>query len=151
LATLTNEPILPTSKDYWEPSAAEIALLAAESSDVRRGYLERQMLNTQAMIQTQNNADIKTRNENKKKQRDEIILRSGDARKSTINTIIGITLADRSVDLCQRVLKWKGAIPTDPTDPLANLIADNMEEAYKEAWLFVFEQQWQHTYKWMQL
>jgi hypothetical protein len=34
LATLTNEPILPISKDYWVPTAAEIALLAAETNEV---------------------------------------------------------------------------------------------------------------------
>jgi hypothetical protein len=140
LAALTNEPILPISKDYWVPSATEIALLAAESSDVRRGYLERQLFSTWATIQAQNNADIKTRNENKKKQRDEIISHGGDARKTTINTIIGTTLADMSVDSRQRVLKWKRAIPTDPADPFAKLTADNMEEAYeKQDWLFVFE------------
>jgi hypothetical protein len=51
-----------------------------------------------------------------------------------------MTLADMSVDSRQRVLKWKRAIPTDPTDPLAHLIADNMEDAYeKQDWLFVFE------------
>ena len=98
LASLTNEPVLPISKDYWVPSATEIALLAAEPSDVRRGYLERQLSSTWATIQAQNNADIKTRNENKKKKRDEIISRGGDARKTTINTIIGTTLADMSVD-----------------------------------------------------
>jgi hypothetical protein len=34
LATLMNEPILLISKDYWVPSAAEIALLAAEANEV---------------------------------------------------------------------------------------------------------------------
>jgi hypothetical protein len=92
------------------------------------------------MIQAWDNADITTRNENQKKKRDEIISRSGDARKTTINTIIGMRLADMSVDSHQRVLKWKRAIPTDPTDPLAHLIADNLEDAYeKQDWLFVFE------------
>jgi hypothetical protein len=33
-AALINEPILLISKDYWVSSAADIALLAAESSDV---------------------------------------------------------------------------------------------------------------------
>jgi hypothetical protein len=51
LATLTNEPILPISKDYWVPTAAEIALLAAETNEVRRGYLERQMFSAWATIQ----------------------------------------------------------------------------------------------------
>jgi hypothetical protein len=46
---------------------------------------------------------------------------TGDTRKTTNNTIIGVTLADMSVDSRQRVLKWKRAIPTDPTDPLLHL------------------------------
>jgi hypothetical protein len=50
------------------PTAAEIALLAAEPNEVRRGYLERQMFSVWAMIQARENADIKTRNENRKKQ-----------------------------------------------------------------------------------
>jgi hypothetical protein len=110
------------------------------------------MFNTWVTIQAQINADIKTCNEIKKKQRDEIISHSGDARKTTINTIIGTTLADMSIDLLQRVLKWKRAIPTDPTDPLANLIANNMEEVYKnKIGCLSSKQQWQPTYNWMQL
>ncbi len=41
LAALQNEPLLPISKDYWVPTAAEIALLAAETDKVRRGYMEK--------------------------------------------------------------------------------------------------------------
>ena len=83
---------------------------------------------------------IKTRNENKKKQRDEIMLHGGDAQKTMISTIIGRALADMSIDLRQRIITWKRVHQTDPTDPLKGLIADNMEEAYdKQDWLFVFE------------
>ena len=86
------------------------------------------------------NAEIKTRNKNKKKQRNEIISRGGDARKTMISTIIGSALADMSTDSRQKVLVWKRTTLTDPTDSLTGLNADDMEEAYAlQDWLFVFE------------
>lgn len=42
-----------------------------------------------------------------------------------------MTHVDMSVDSGQRVLKWKRAIRTDTGEPFAQLIADNMEEAYE--------------------
>ena len=149
LAVLHNKPLLPISKDYWIPSSIELNMLTSEANDIRRGYLERGMFSQWATSQAQVNADVKTRNENKKKQRDEIISRGGDARKTMISTIIGRALADMSIDSMQRIITWKRAHPIDPTDPSKGLIADSMEEAYdKQDWLFVFKQ-WQHIYKWM--
>ena len=140
LTLLQNEPLLPISKDYWIPEVSQIALLTAEADETRRGYLERRMFGQWATTQATINADIKTRNENKKKQRDEIISRGGEARKTTISTIIGSALADMSIDSRQKVITWKRASPTDPADPQKGLIADDMEEAYeKQDWLFVFE------------
>ena len=140
LSLLQNEPLLPIQKDYWIPTVAEIALLTAEPDETRRSYLERRLFGQWATTQATINADIKTRNENKKKQRDEIISRGGEARKTMISTIIGSTLADMSIDSRQKVIAWKRANPTDPADPQKGLIADDMEEAYeKQDWLFVFE------------
>jgi hypothetical protein len=98
LSLLQNEPLLPIQKDYWIPTVAEIALLTAEPDETRRSYLERRLFGQWATTQATINADIKTRNENKKKQRDEIISRGGEARKTMISTIIGSTLADMSID-----------------------------------------------------
>ncbi len=78
---MQNEPLLPISKDYWVPTAAEIALLAAKTNYIHRSYMEKRMFGAWATTQATINADIKTRNENKKKQRDEIISRGGDTRK----------------------------------------------------------------------
>jgi hypothetical protein len=98
------------------------------------------MFGAWATTQATVNADIKTRNENKKKQRDEIISCGGDACKTNISTIMGSALADMSIDSRQRVLSWKYVIPTDPSDPQAGLVANNIEQAYeKQDWLFVFE------------
>ena len=98
------------------------------------------MFSQWATNQAQLNADIKTRNENKKKQRDEIISRGGDARKTMISRRIGRALSDMSLDSRQRIITWKRVHQIDPTDPLKGLIADNMEEAYdKQDWLFVFK------------
>ena len=57
-----------------------------------------------------------------------------------ICTIIGSALADMSTNSHQRVLLWKHTTLTDPMDPLARLIADDMEAAYGlQDWLFLFE------------
>ena len=45
-----------------------------------------------------------------------------------------------STDSRQRVLSWKRTTPTDLTDSLSGLIAEDMEAAYGlQDWLFVFE------------
>ena len=75
LASLQNKPLLPISKDYWIPTTTEIAMLAAEADEVVRGYLEHCLFGEWAMTQATVNEEIKTRNENKKKQCNEIISR----------------------------------------------------------------------------
>ncbi len=59
----------------------------AEKDELKRKYLERYFFGMMAMSQAMINAAVKTQNENKKKQRDEIISKDGDARKTMISTI----------------------------------------------------------------
>jgi hypothetical protein len=49
------------------------------------------------------NAEIKAKNDNLKKVRDEIIVRGGEARKTMIRKV----LADMTEDFRQRVLQWE--------------------------------------------
>jgi hypothetical protein len=102
LAMLQNEPILPISKDYWILTGDEIAMLAAEANDICRGYLERGMFSQLATNQANVNVDIKTWNENKKKQQEEIISHGGEAWKTIISTILGSALVDMSTDSHQK-------------------------------------------------
>lgn len=141
LPDVENRPLLLVSKDYRVPTSEEIALLVAEKDELKRKYLERYFFGMMAMSQAMINAAVKTQNENKKKQRDEIISKDGDARKTMISTIFGTVLTDMSIDSRQHVISWKRATPTDPlTNPKAALTADDIEEAYnKQDWLFVFE------------
>ena len=73
------------------------------------------------MTQVAVKPEIKTRNENKKKKCNKIILRGGDACKMMIITIIGSALADMSTYSHQKVMSWKRTTRTDLTDPLAGL------------------------------
>jgi hypothetical protein len=85
------------------------------------------------------NAEIKTKNDNLKKMRDEIIARGGEARKTMIS-IMRKVLADMTEDSRQRILQWKRTEKKYPNDPQSPLTADYMEQAYElQDWLLVFE------------
>jgi len=140
LKVLQYEPEIPITKDYWTPDADEVALLTKEADATARGYLEKSMFASWARKQLILNAEIKTKNDNLKKMRDEIIARGGEARKTMISTIIGKVLADMTEDSRQRILQWKRTEKKDPNDPQSPLTADCMEQAYElQDWLLVFE------------
>ena len=140
LKVLQYEPEIPITKDYWTPDAGELTLLTQEPDATTRGYLEKSMFADWAKKQLILNAEIKTKNDNLKKMRDEIIARGGEARKTMISTIIGKVLADMTEDSRQRILQWKRTEKKDPNDPQTPLTADDMEQAYTlQDWLLVFE------------
>ncbi len=135
LQQLENEPLLPLTKDYWIPTDDQIDKLVKETDVVKRDYLKCCMFRLWAVAQAEANAAIKTQNENRKKQRDEIISKRGEARKAMISTLIRIVLADMSIDPHQRVITWKRTVPVqndpnDSNDEKAELTADDMEDAY---------------------
>jgi len=70
LRGLEYQPLVTISKEFWVPSAAQLLILEAEASDVRRGYLERSMMAQWAEEQAKVNATIKATNDTIKKQRD---------------------------------------------------------------------------------
>ena len=140
LKVLQYEPEIPITRDYWTPDPDEIALLTKEPDATKRGYLEKSMFASWAKEQLIANAEIKTKNDNLKKMRDEIIARGGEARKTMISTIIGKVLADMTEDSRQKILQWKRTEKKDPNDPQSPLTADYMEQAYElQDWLLVFE------------
>jgi len=79
LRGLEYQPLVTISKEFRVPSAAQLLILEAEASNVRRGYLERSMMAQWAEEQAKLNATIKATNDTIKKQRDEIITKGNDA------------------------------------------------------------------------
>jgi hypothetical protein len=114
-------------------------LLTKEPDATARGYLENSMFASLAK-QLILHAEIKTKNDNLRKMRDEIIARGGEARKTMISIITGKVLADRTEDSRQRLLQWKKTEKKDPNDPQSPLTAENMQHAHElQDWLVVFE------------
>jgi hypothetical protein len=114
-------------------------LLTKEPDATARGYLENSMFASLAK-QLILHAEIKSKNDDLRKMRDEIIARGGEARKTMISIITGKVLADRTEDSRQRLLQWKKTEKKDPNDPQSPLTAENMQHAHElQDWLVVFE------------
>jgi hypothetical protein len=77
------------------------------------------------------NTEIKTKNDNLKKMRDEIIARGGEATKTMISTIIGKVLADMNEDSKQMIFQWKRTDKKDSNSPQTPLTFDDTEQAYE--------------------
>jgi len=67
LRGLEYQPLVTISKEFRVPSAAQLLILEAEASNVRRGYLERSMMAQWAEEQAKLNATIKATNDTIKK------------------------------------------------------------------------------------
>ena len=141
LMGLQYKPMATISKEFWVPEEEELKELEAETSDVRRSYMERRMMAEWAERQAKINATIKAANDTIKKQRDEIIARGNDTtRKNTITKLMGQVMADMTSESRRMVMKWVRKEEKNLSDPESVLKADTIEEAYqKYDWLFIFE------------
>jgi outer membrane receptor for ferrienterochelin and colicin len=114
--------------------------LTKEADATARGYLEKSMFASRARKRLILKAEIKTKNDNLKKMRDENIGRGGEARKTMISTTFGKAFADMTKESRQRMLQWKRTEEKDHNDPQSQLTAGYMEQAYElQDWLLVFE------------
>ena len=65
---LEYQPLVTISKDFWVPSARQLAELEGENNTMRRGYVERRMMAEWAEKQALRNAEIQAQNDAIKKQ-----------------------------------------------------------------------------------
>jgi hypothetical protein len=90
LQNLEYQLLLTMSKDFWVPTARQIAELDAETNATRKGYMERRMMTEWAETQAARSAEIQARNDSIKKERDEIITKGNDtARRNIITKLMG--------------------------------------------------------------
>jgi hypothetical protein len=95
LRDLEYQPLATILKEFWVPSVDQLMQLEAETNDVRRGHMERQMMAQCAEEQAKVNATIKATNDTIKKQRDKIIAKGHESTsKNMITKLMGQVMAD---------------------------------------------------------
>ena len=85
--------------------------MSDEKDMIARHILERQLYSMWAVNMAQENANLKMRTDARKKERDELIARSGEKRSTAINGLIGAILSDMTNESYRKASDWNKIRP----------------------------------------